>query len=368
MDDDELDEIVGALLAAQQLAPQALSRLRGFAHDVRTTYVASDPQRRRAWALAGTRVASARRLDELGRLLAVKAVETETRSGVSGAISALDESGVLPQLLALPDVDSGAWRFRRSQRGGEVEVDLSDALGRWTSGQPLSQMADDLLPDVPDRTWRLEQMVDCVSRGFGHAISWMISVVVERANAILAEVEVEPICPALPLFVRFGVNSSAALQLVTRTVRSRDVAVRVARLAYEAGVEDQGVMEWLDTQPVERWPSLFAARPSDVLDLLDAMSDPRTDSLRLLLDTGEVHLQLNSELPEGAVELVIATRDDDLELVELHAVGGERLSVLPARLQADLRTVLATGIDVEANISRGSTLTLRIGRGEAHAN
>ncbi|MEJ7655475.1 MAG: DEAD/DEAH box helicase [Thermoleophilaceae bacterium] len=359
MDDEQLDELVDTLFAARQVNAAVLQELRNFARDVRTTYASSDPARRRAWARAGTRVSSARRLDELAATLAGHAVNRDDRGAVHAAIEILDDSGVLSALLALPDIDANAWRFRVTPRGDDVEVGIADALKRWTSGQSLSSMADDLLAPVPDREWRLEQLVDRVSRGFGHAVSWMISAVLERANLILAEAELTPLCPALPLYVRFGVDSSVALRLLTRAVRSRDVAVRVARAAREAGIDDDHLVTWLGTLPVDQWPGLFAARPSDVLDLLDAISDPQADLLRRLLDSEVVELVLEEDLPPGPVRVVVAA-GTDLRLVELHSLAGQPLAVLPARLQADVRTVVATGIDVEATLAEDRKLTLRL--------
>jgi hypothetical protein len=250
--------------------------------------------------------------------------------------------------------------LRVSPRGDHVDVDLADALVRWTSGQPLSEMANALLPSVPSREWRLEQLVDRVSRGFGHAVSWMIAVALERANAILAEAELSPLCPALPLYVRFGVDSSPALRLITRGVRSRDVAVRVARAAREANIDDESIVAWVGAVPVERWPVLFGARPSDMLDLLDAISDPQADVLRRLLESQTVRLSLDHDLDTGPVRLAITGVADDVPLVELHTLDGRPLIVLPGRLQADIRTVLATGIDVDATLGDDRSLTLRL--------
>jgi hypothetical protein len=244
-------------------------------------------------------------------------------------------------------------------RGADVEVDLADALKRWTAGQPLSDMADELLADVPVQEWRLEQMVDRVSRGFGHAISWMIATVIERANAMLAEDDLVPICPALALYVRFGVDSPVALQLITRSLRSRDVAVRVARAAAEAEVADDAVTRWLGLVPIEQWTGLFGARPSDVLDLLDAISDPQAEILRRLLDGEEIELQLEEELAPGPVRLVVAQDATDVPLVSLRTVEGDLLVILAGQWQTDLRTVLATGVGIAAEVTDSSTLTLR---------
>lgn len=359
MDEEELDNVVEALLAVRQVDWASIERLRRFAHDVRATYVRTDATRRRVWARSGTRIASASRLDELARTLAKYARKRPRRGSVRPAINTLSRSGVLTALLELPDVPDNVWRFRVSPRGNDVEVDLADALKRWTAGQPLSDMADELLAEVPDKEWRLEQMVDRVSRGFGHAISWMIATVIERANAILADDDLAPICPALALYVRFGVDSPVALQLITRSLRSRDVAVRVARAAADADVADDAVTRWLGLVPIEQWAELFGARPSDVLDLLDAISDPQAEILRRLLDGEAVELELDVSVPPGRVQLIVARDENDVPLVSLHTVDGDHLQILAGQWQTDLRTVLATGVDIAAEATTADTLTLR---------
>ena len=183
LDAERLDEIVGTLFVARQIGPDDLARLRAFSQDVRSTYISSDPTRRRAWARPGTRVASARQLDDLGRQLATAAVDREDRSEAAAAVALLDETGILDALLELPDIDDDVWTFRVSPRGrARIDVDLADVLVRWIGGQPLAGIADAVLRDITDREWRLEQIVDRVSRGFGHAISWMIASALERAN------------------------------------------------------------------------------------------------------------------------------------------------------------------------------------------
>lgn len=359
MDDEQLDDVISTLFAARQVGAPALDQLRRYARDVRTTYLQTDPARRRAWARSGTRIASASRLDELAQILVARARRRLLRGSVGPAIRILDESGVLDQLLELPDVPDDAWRFRTTPQGADVEVDLADTLRRWTSGEPLSEMAEALLTDVPDRQWRLEQMVDRVSRGFGHSISWMIATVLERANAILAERNLEPICPALALYVRFGVDSPVALRLITRSLRSREVAVEVARVAADEGVADDAFQEWLAGVPVEQWPARFAAGPSDVLDLLDAISDPQAEVLRRLLDGDMVELTQNEALEPGFVNLVVEQDAEGVPLVSITEITGERLAVLGSQWQADLRTVLATGVDISAEISAENLLVVR---------
>ncbi|MDQ3729502.1 MAG: DEAD/DEAH box helicase [Actinomycetota bacterium] len=354
--DEQLDEVIDTLFAARQVDTETIERLHRFARDVRETYVNADPARRRGWAKAGSRIRSAVRLDELGQLLAEWARARADRVAVQPAIALLQDSGVLVAALELPDVDDDVWRFRRTSRGQDVAVDLGDTLRRWTTGEPLSTMADELLGEVPDRAWRLEQLVDRVSRGFGHAVSWMIAALLERANANLVATSDEPICPNLPLYVRFGVDSPIALRLITRAVRNRDVAVRVARAAREESVEETDIDAWLGSIPVEDWPGRFGTAPSDVLDVLDAISDGQANVLRRLLDGEDVEISMVQELPPGPITLVMADAPN-VALVSVRADGDDELYALAGQWQADLRTVLSTGVEIDARLTdRGSVL------------
>lgn len=331
--EEQLDEVVGTLFAARQIDDQTIARLRRFAHDVRSTYQTIDPHRRRAWARAGTSIRSALRLDDLGRQLATVAVIRDDRDEVQAAIELLNGTGVLAAALTLPEVGDHVWRFRRTALGRDVPVDLSEALQRWTAGETLSAMADHLLGDIADRSWRLEQLVDRVSRGFGHGISWMIAAILERANALLQAGNHDPICPNLPLYVRFGVDSPLALRLITRTVRNRDVAVRVARTAQEHGIDGSEIDEWLGSIPVEDWPSMFGASPSDALDLLDAISDSEVDLLRRLLDGDQVVIPLAHDITPGDVAVVLDP--GPIAMVGVRTTDNAELFPVAGQWQAD---------------------------------
>jgi hypothetical protein len=359
LDDETLDEIIRSLFISGAISEDTLGTLRAFARDVRDAYAESDPERRRSWAKAGTRVSSARRLDELGERLAEAVAGSDGITSPTAAIDAIDGSDVLTDLLALPEVEDNAWTFRVSPRGSYLSVDLAEALKLWIAGEPLADLANSLLPMVDDREWRLEQVVDHVSRGFGHSISWLISVVLDRANARLTAANApELICPPLPLYVRYGVDSVAALGLITGPVRSRNVAVSVARAASEDGIPDDDVSQWLAGVPIDTWSERFHARPTDIADLLDAASDPSSDTLRLLLQGETVELSLPDQIQPQQVLLGVI--DGEINLVEMRSLDGAALGLIPSSSQADLRNFLATGVDLQAQIADRGRLILRI--------
>lgn len=353
----ELDDAVEALLGARQMDADALQRLKRYARDVRTTFRGTNASSRRAWARTGSSVRSARALDVLSQSLTRAARGRPNRGEPGTAIDLLSETGVLAAALQLPDVPDNAWEFRVSPRGDELQVDLGEALRQWIAGRSLAEMADGLLGAVPEPEWRIEQLVDRVSRGFGHAVSWMSAALLERTNQRLAELELEPICPNLPLYIKFGVDSPAALRLVTQGVRNRDVAVRVQRAAAEAGIAADVVEGWLSSLPITEWAQKFGARPADILDLLDVIRQGDADLLRRLLDGDDVEIDLGVSVPDGALSLEL-DESGDVPIVGVRASDPADWTALGNQWQGDLRTVLATGVAISVERREGESIAL----------
>jgi hypothetical protein len=136
------------------------------------------------------------------------------------------------------------------------------------------------------------------------------------------------------------------------------VAVRVARDAHESDIDGDALADWLDQIPIDSWAERFSARPPDVLDLFDAISDPTSDTLRSLLQGEDVRFELLGDVAPQPVTLDM--RDDELALVEVRDLARKSLFVLPASLQADLQNVLGTGIELDAEISGDRILRLRV--------
>lgn len=59
------------------------------------------------------------------------------------------------------------------------------------------------------------------------------------------------------------------------------------------------------------------------------------------------------------MELVVTQDTADLPLVSLETVSGQHLATLGGQWQTDLRTVLATGVSITAELTDPSTLLLR---------
>ncbi len=272
------------------------------------------------------------------------------------ALSLLESLGVLGRLVELPEAPRWAPRKSESGRVQLIDVRLVDILRGWVRGQPLQDLADLLLAEVPDKTWRLEQLVEIVRSFFEHFLSWTLGALIELTNEKLeAEATDVRVCPQLPAYVRYGVESDHALALLVAGVRSRRLAHAVAvELAEEANAPED-VRSWVAGMTIQQWRGRFGATPSELLDLLDFARDRRRSLLRALLAEGEVKIDLDPmrETPSrhGAFEEArIAPIKDDPEprRLGLYDLDSDSLlATIPSGVHADVAAIRDTGLEVQ---------------------
>lgn len=228
--DADLEALLDATLAAQQIPADERRRWTTAAAAVRNAYDNTDPLARRRWARTGTTIASARRLDELAAsvLAAIAALNAEQRTTLLDprpALALLQEYQIIPALLAFPE-NTTPWRFRPSLRAKvDLTVEPETVLLGWLAGTSLTDLSDDLLAAVPDAAWRITKLVDTVTAHFEHFLSWTLGALIEAVNEALEDAGAEHrLCPELPVYIRYGVDDRRALALIMGGVRSRRLA------------------------------------------------------------------------------------------------------------------------------------------------
>jgi hypothetical protein len=288
----------------------------------------------------------------------VHVARTADLGGPDDALAMLKEIGGFDRLVQLPEAPR-EWRFRTSIGGPSrvIDVELADVLRDWLHGAPMPQIGDRYLSDVPSEEFRIEQIVDAVTQYFEHFLAWTIGAVIELANAQLAQVGADNfVCPSLPLFVRYGVDSGQALELLTAGVRSREFAKAVADEAQTRHVDAPDLRRWIRGMSIAEWRNSFNATAADVLDLLEYTRTRRGSLLQTLLQTGLVEAELEQDSGvEDRIDIVVrpeSRRRAPRQLV-LHASDGSIVSRVPTRLHADVQAVLDTGLDVRASLVRG---------------
>ena len=271
-------------------------------------YTRTDADARRRWPRTATSIGSARIIDQLATRIA-EAIISQRSQGALGDIT--DPVAVIGrlrrsivQLLGLPEAPR--WRFRLSPRGTGIEVDHVSLLTGWLTGTSLPDLADDHLTAAADPAWRIEQMVDAVSKHFEHYL----------AHAIAAD---------LP----------ADLEPVREQLR-----VQIARMG------------------IAQWRTRYNASAAEVLDLLDFTRTRSRSLLRTLLETGSASVELPplpATAPTGDGPLSVEPDRDEPHPAPLAVYAADqRIATIAAQDHADLQAILDTGLAITAELG-GST-------------
>lgn len=367
---------VRQLLAFDQMSPELAARWMAFAQRIAGIYEQTPADSRHRWAIAGTSLGSARELERLATRVADLVAATYPDPADDGlarvltlreALDVLDEVAAFDTLLALPE-SGKVWTFKETPAKREtLEIEVSPFLQGWLEGLDMPSLAAATQPMVSDAAWRLEQTVDAISRAVEHFFSWTIGVIVEQANGILSETDAPVRLPQdLPLMIRYGVDTSQAVAILSRGVRSRRLAHAVGRKA--AGLElllDETI-SLLRMLHIAGWVDEFDATPREIEDLADLTRDvSATSLLRQLLSSAEATANLHQPMDpappsEMPVSLRVAGGDDP---VEVWTVGESsyRIGLVAAEHHADYIALVEAGLSFSVRTD-GTVLTIRTDR------
>jgi hypothetical protein len=359
-----LEDALHATLAFTQLNETTRQRYVAVADGVRRTYGETEVSTRRRWVQSGTSIRTARRLDEIvGRVVQ----GSRGRSDIADpqvALQVLADADAFTALLELPEAPA-VWRFKTNETGRYREIDVSPQalLSDWIGGTSVARLAQTYLEEVPAEDYRVEQMVAMVTQFFEHFLSWMIGAVVALANQSLQGSEDDQfLSPPLHLFVRYGVNTMHAVDLLVRGVRSRESATRVAQAAIDDGVDVDGMRNWLGDMSIAEWRTRFNATAPDILDLLEYTRARRGGLLKALLEEGVATVEVAVVDPpdeeRGAV-VVEAPGDPPASYSLRDAETDRQLADIPTRIHADLESVLRTGLPLQVTLLR-TTMSIRL--------
>lgn len=353
-------EVVTRLFAFTQLPEDVKERWLELADLVAAQYEQAPPASRRRWAQAGTSLASAAVIESMAARLADHVQHSGGRGEqtLGETLDLLTDHAVYAQLLELPEAKK-YWRFRKSPRGEYIEVDTDAVVRDWIGGRTLTELANDHLAAVADPAFRLEQMVDGISEGVQHYLSWTVGLVITQANDILlSRLSPLQLFATTAAHLRYGVDTPLAIDLLVQDVKSRTLAQRLGRIAIGAGLNEEGLREYLSEQHIQGWRANFEATPTDVLDLLQYVQGRDRHKLAELMATGNVTAQSRLERDglAGPVTVTVVASDDGGELrilAEDHSV----LGVIVARDHAGVAAVLNSGLPLEFAL-QGTTLTI----------
>lgn len=248
-------DIVTRLFAFTQLPDDVKARWLGLADVVAARYAQTPQSSRRRWAQAGTSLGSAAVIESIAAALAdqVELLGGLGERTLDETLDVLAAQDVYAQLLQLQEATKH-WRFRVSPRGASVEVAADAVVRDWIGGHDLTDLADTHLAEVPDSAFRLEQMVDGISEGVQHYLSWTVGLVIAQANDILlSRMSPLQLLASTAAHLRYGVDTPLAIDLLVRDVKSRTLARDLGRIARDGGLDEAGLREYLSEQHIRGW-------------------------------------------------------------------------------------------------------------------
>jgi hypothetical protein len=313
-------------LAWQQLPDHIRNRWLALAELVCADFENTDAGRRRRWARSGMKLSANLTLEAVavGATAAIAALEPVQLSDPLAVLESILEGGRFAAILGL--VDPRDYRFK-TRRYGPVtlaQVDLLALTLDWVRGASLADLAAAHLGevDVEDEPFRFEQLSTFLARICEHHLPFTLGTLLDWISADLGYD-----LPALSAHVHYGVPHAHGIELLSRGVRSRRLAVVTGDVAQNLGLSADDLREWIADLGPMSWRQSFAAGPVEVADLLQFVHDPDAAISAVLLEGETRQIQVEpTVLPHPATdELAIAAAAGDEErprpLVVVNAAG-----------------------------------------------
>jgi hypothetical protein len=333
---------IESTLAWQQLDDLTRERWRRIGTLAVGRFEDTAPEVRRRWARTGTSLPDALLLQQLAAQVRAELPSVQDPGDPVAAFRLLSGSGRLDQLLGIKKTRAARFRPRRNApRRTAFDVDLRALIVDWLRGQEVGEIGETYLHAVADETYRYEQLSEFIAQVLEHLLPWLLGTLVSWVNEGLEEEE-DRLCPELPAYIRFGVNTLVALELAQAGVRSRRLVHAVA--AEAATSTGLPVREWLTQTDIRTWRQLFDASPSELGDLLvfSRAPDARITSRVLAGEVVEVPLVLEGSPDAGDIEVREAEEESPPRLAAFR--DGTVVGYVRPAHHEDLSRLLAIGV------------------------
>lgn len=301
--EDPIGEALQATFAWQQLDEDVKNRWLEVRQETLRAYQACSEIKRRRWATAGTSLPTAATLGEVAEELVPLLGELADAGDPVSSFKLLAGDDRLARLLELRESSHGGFRrTRTSSKLDIVDVDYLALILDWLGGSSLGEIGRAHLFAVESEDFRYEQLSEFSTRVLEHLLPWLFGILVAWLNE---EEAIDPqVCPELPGYIRFGVSTPAALELMLGGVRSRRLAKVVSDQFPGSGGADD-LRTWLGELGLLAWKEAFAASPSELSDLLVFAKEPdaRLISKALAGEQVRVPLTMAGEPQTGTLTL-----------------------------------------------------------------
>jgi hypothetical protein len=353
---ERIREVLEHTLAWIQLGGDDRNRWLSAAVLALVRYEETSPPARRRWATAGTSISSASKLENITQELAAILRNGDVPQDPVAVVDLVIGEGRLQRILELPEApDRRVYTQRGGQNRQEIAISMDALLCQWLQGADLVTMANTHFDAVEDIDFRFEQLGDYTNDYFEIYLPWVFGTLIAWTNTLLQENEVETLLPrTIPANVRWGVGNSTALELMVRGVQARTLASRIAQLWKTEG-GDRDIHSWIRSMSLVEWQQKFGASVAELRNILEFSRDRRGGIAVELINQGFAEFEVESnvaEVPQSEASLV-PVDDSRLSPIDIW-MGDKRVGRIPSRDQADIRSLLDSGLILTAIFSAAS--------------
>lgn len=342
-------------LAWQQLDQQTRERWWRVAALAADRFEATPPEVRRRWARTGTSLPHAVLLEQLAEQVRAELASVPNRRDPVAAFRFVSDRGRLGQLLGIHATRAARFRPRRNAPlRTAFDVDLRSLIVDWLRGEEVGDIGTTYLAVVTDDTYRYEQLSEFIAQVLEHLLPWLLSTLISWVNEGLEEEDL--LCPELPAYIRFGVDTPVALELAQAGVRSRRLVHAVAEEA--ASSTDLPVRTWLTETDVRTWRQLFDASPNELGDLLvfSRAQGARITSRVLAGEVVEIPLVIEGSPEAGNLEIREAEEELPPRLAAFR--DSEVIGYVRSEHQDDVGRLLAIGVPLSMTLTEEGSLRI----------
>jgi helicase len=241
---DQMENLVKKTLAWQDASTDVKIGYRRFLRAVDTSIEATDVELYRLAALSGLSIASARVVKDLtGEIIAAwpdRGLQDEPDFDNIFSPDAFDQIVQLRECYRLGPVTYGTQGWRAS-------VDHYSATSSWLRGENWNQISDVILlqhATLAPNT-KVQIVASYVSQMFEYRLPWALSGVALAAKELNAPDDLQKFLDSLPSFVRFGVATTAGVEISKRVRGERSIALALTEKFEESGTESQNLHDWV---------------------------------------------------------------------------------------------------------------------------
>lgn len=354
---ERISNVLSHTLGWVQLNDDGKTKWLRLAEAILNRYKATEESARRRWAASGRSINSARKIEDVARSLANSAKKNAIPEAPVDLVKYILAEGRLDELLTLPEARKKVVYTKRSGTTNRVVVEISidEMLNDWMVGKELVDIANKYLVGVANVDYRFEQLGDLLNQYFEVFFPWVLGTLVSWANQFLTAYGIKSqFSQSVPAYVRWGVGTVPAVELMSKGLASRTLATRIATAWLSANTEFN-LMSWLRDLSLTEWQERFSASATELRLLLEFCRDQKGGAAAALITKEKALIKVQTELSEFPLSVASLAPIDKSEWSHFGVwVEGVLVGKIGSKDHAEIQAIESSGLAYSAMFSVSS--------------